>query len=308
MQIYLAPMQSVTGYVFRNAYHKHFCDVDKYFTPFLADRRIGTKDKNEILPEHNIGMQVVPQILTNRSDVFLEIAQQLQTFGYDTVNLNLGCPSGTVVAKKRGAGLLGYPEELRRFLDEIFEKCRLKISVKTRIGIESEEEWEVLWKLYREFPMEELIIHPRLQKDQYGNVPRVELFKVVQEESVFPLCYNGDIHSKAQYESFVAKIGREVPVMLGRGMIKNPGLAGEIRGKERISLKVLRRFHDDLLAGYCEVLCGDTNILFKMKEVWGYLGAFFLEMPECEEAEKALKKIRKCKTLAEYKGIINGLF
>lgn len=308
MQIYLAPMQSVTGYVFRNVYHKHFPDTDKYFTPFLADRRIGNKDKNEILPEHNIGMQVVPQILANRSDVFLEIAQQLQAFGYDTVNLNLGCPSGTVVAKKRGAGLLGYPEELRRFLDEIFKNCDLKISVKTRIGLEAEEEWEVLWKLFCEFPMEELIIHPRLQKDQYGNVPRVELFKKTREESAIPLCYNGDIHSKAQYEIFAANIGAEVPVMLGRGIIKNPGLAGEIRGKERIGLKTLRLFHDDLLEGYCAVLSGDTNILFKMKEIWGYLGAFFLEMPECEGAEKLFKKIRKCKTLSEYKGIVNGLF
>ena len=167
MELYLAPMEGITTYLFRNAYHAHFGGADKYFTPFLSNRNMTRRDVNEILPEHNRGMTVIPQILTNRAEEFLEIARRVADLGYDTVNLNLGCPSGTVVAKKRGAGLLTDPASLDRFLDQIYEACPLRISIKTRIGISRLSEWEVLLRIYRKYPIEELIIHPRLQREFY---------------------------------------------------------------------------------------------------------------------------------------------
>ena len=158
MKFYLAPMEGLTGFVFRNAYQKHFGDIDTYFTPFINNKKMNYKEIKDILPEHNKGMHVVPQILTNRAEDFLAIAKELGNYGYESVNLNLGCPSGTVVTKHRGAGFLAVPEELDHFLEEIFADCPLRISVKTRIGINDAGEWERILSIYEKYPMEELII------------------------------------------------------------------------------------------------------------------------------------------------------
>ena len=224
MKYYLAPMEGLTTYTFRMAYHKHYKDFDKYFTPFLANKNLNSRELNEILPEHNEGMLLVPQILTNRSDEFLSIAKRIAEFGYDTVNLNLGCPSGTVVAKKRGSGFLDIPFELDKFLDEIYSKCPLKISIKTRIGIDSVSEWEDLLKIYRKYPIEELIIHPRLQKEFYKGTPHREAYTLAEEMLDCPLCYNGDITSAETLDGLCNQFPKLDTVMIGRGLLQRPWL------------------------------------------------------------------------------------
>jgi len=233
MKFYLAPMESMTGYIFRNAYHKYFHNVDKYFTPFIASTGLSHKELNDILPSHNEGMCVVPQILTNKVEDFLIIADKLKDFGYETVNLNLGCPSGTVVAKKRGAGMLADTEELNRFLDGIFAKCKTKISIKTRIGMEDEKEWESLAEIFNTYPLEELIIHPRLRVDFYKNPIHYEVFEQALKGIKAPVCYNGDIHSVEKYNAFIKQFPEVDTIMLGRGVFMNPGLIDEIRAEAK---------------------------------------------------------------------------
>lgn len=302
MRFYLAPMESMTGYIFRNVYQKHFGNVDKYFTPFISSSGLNHKELNDILPEHNVGMEIVPQILTNHADVFLELAGRMQEYGYTCVNLNLGCPSGTVVAKKRGSGFLAFTEELERFLDEIFEKCPLRISVKTRIGKNDISEWERLQGIYNRFPIEELIIHPRLQKDQYRLAVHLDVFAQALAETKVPVCYNGDIHSPEQYKQFCDEFPTVDTIMLGRGIFKNPGLVDEIQGKDALEPKKLKAFTDDLLHGYEEIMSGDLHTLFKMKEVWVYLSEFF------PGEEKLMKKIKKSGSTAEYKAVLRELW
>ena len=302
MRYYLAPMESMTGYIFRNVYRKHFGNIDKYFTPFISSSGLNHKELNDILPEHNVGMEVVPQILTNHAEVFLELARRMQEYGYPCVNLNLGCPSGTVVAKKRGSGFLAFPEELERFLDEIFDKCPLKISIKTRIGKNDVAEWERLLQIYNRFPVEELIVHPRLQKDQYRLPVHMDMFEKTVAEAKAPVCYNGDIHSAEQYREFCGQFPSVDTVMLGRGVFKNPGLVDELRGGEKLQVKKLKAFMDELLRGYEEIMSGDLHTLFKMKEVWVYLGEFF------PGEEKLLKRIKKSNSTAEYKAVLRELW
>lgn len=193
-QISMAPMEGLTGYVYRRAHHAYFAPLDTYYTPFISNKKLGSRERHDVLPEHNEGMHVIPQILTNRADDFLEIEKQLYEYGYREVNLNLGCPSGTVTAKGRGAGFLAYPEELSKFLDQIYSKTRMKISVKTRIGISSEEEWPQLLTLFNQFPIDHLIIHPRLLQDFYKGYPHMDAYQYAKEHSLSPIFYNGDIH------------------------------------------------------------------------------------------------------------------
>ena len=180
MRYYLAPMEGITNWVFRSAYHSCFRQMDKYFTPFLVphvNKDFNTKEKNEIVPEHNQGQKLVPQILTKNAEDFVRTANILKEYGYQEVNLNLGCPSGTVVSKGRGAGFLEDPEELDRFFDAVFSELGMKISVKTRIGLHKPEEFEDLLEVYNRYPLEELIIHPRVRHDFYNNHPNMEVFE-----------------------------------------------------------------------------------------------------------------------------------
>lgn len=170
MKIYLAPMEGITGEVYRRAYHTFFEPMDKYFTPFLNPNpkgKFSRQEWNEILPENNEGMYTVPQILTNRAEDFIRLARQLKEFGYEEVNLNLGCPSKTVVNRKRGSGFLFYPDELNHFLAEVFDQLDMKISIKTRSGKYDQEEFGELLDIYNQYPLEELILHPRVQQDYY---------------------------------------------------------------------------------------------------------------------------------------------
>lgn len=302
MELYMAPMEGLTGYVYRNAHHKYFHSIDKYFTPFLTNKKLSHKEWNDILPEHNSDMRVIPQILTNRAEDFLEIARELENLGYETVNLNLGCPSGTVVAKHRGAGFLAYPEELDRFLAEIFDACTLKISVKTRIGRDSRGEWESLLAIFERYPLEELIIHPRIQKDYYKNTPDLAAFETAAAGSRHALCYNGDINTAEEYKKLTERFMTVNAIMLGRGILMNPFLPDQIRGTVLPDQKLLRAFHDEILNGYMEMMSGDRNVLFRMKELWSYLGKGF------PGAEKYMKKIKKSERVAEYLAVVDALF
>ena len=168
--IYFAPLEGITGYLYRNIFHKHFGGVDRYFIPFIQPKQHGhfsSREKKDILPEHNGGMKAVPQLLTNQAPDFLQTSSQLAQMGYEEVNLNLGCPSRTVVSKGRGAGQLGNLEELDRFLETVFKKAEVKISVKTRLGLHSPEEFAEIIKIYQRYPLRELIIHPRVQQEYY---------------------------------------------------------------------------------------------------------------------------------------------
>lgn len=299
MKFYMAPMEGLTGYVFRSAYQRHFHNIDRYFTPFINNAKMNHRELADILPEHNAGMEVIPQILTNRVEDFVAVSKALAEYGYEEVNLNLGCPSGTVVSKGRGSGFLAMPEELDRFLDGIFSRCPLKISIKTRIGKLDAADWEELLAIYEKYPMTELIIHPRIQRDFYKNTPDMEAFAKAEEMSSHPLCYNGDVFSVEDYERVTKRFPSVERMMLGRGILMNPGLIDEINGKEGVNAKELRAFHDEVMEGYLAVMSGERNTLFRMKELWSYLGERF------PDGEKALKRLRKATGIPEYQAAVS---
>ena len=306
MRIYQAPLEGITGHVFRRAFYECFGNVDKYFIPFIKPNQHGhlsSTERQDVLPENNEGMYAVPQILTNSVEDFVRTVRKLEKYGYREINLNLGCPSKTVITKGRGSGFLAYPEELDRFLDAVFPQAGdTEISVKTRIGKDSPEEFLHLLEIYNQYPIKELIIHPRVQKDFYKNKPNLEIFRMAYSESKNPLCYNGDIFSVTDYEKFVQEFPDTDTIMLGRGLLMNPGLARAIRQGILTDKQTLREFHDRLYEGYQNVLSGDKTILFKMKELWGFLA------PAFSNYEKYAKKIKKAEKLKVYDAAVDALF
>ena len=308
-QYYLAPMEGITNATFRRTYHAHFKSMDKYFTPFLCPhtkRDLTTKEKKEILPENNEGMYVVPQILTNQAEGFLETAGKLEQYGYREINLNLGCPSKTVITKGRGSGFLAFPAELREFLDEIFSKTNLKVSIKTRIGRDDTLLWEELLSIYSEFPLEELIIHPRIQKEFYKGTPHMEAYEAAYRIKNCSICYNGDMFCKEEIENFWKRFPNTDAMMLGRGILRDPCLYEKLFESEEMDASVwkqkVRSFHDALLDAYIEEMSGDRNVLFKMKELWFYLWESF------DGSKKLIKKLKKSGSVSEYLRVVEEIF
>lgn len=304
MQYYLAPMEGITGYVFRNALKEFFQMPDKCFTPFIApdqNRCMNARERRDVEPAHNQGVYVVPQILTNKPEAFIRTCRELKELGYSEVNLNLGCPSGTVVAKKRGAGFLSVPEELDSFLEQIFAEAPVKVSIKTRLGIEAPEEFYRILEIYQKYPVHELIIHPRVQKDFYKNKPRMELFREAERNSSHEICYNGDVFTGSDLKQLREEFPELGKVMIGRGIVVNPGFL-DVINKKTITKEQLAGFHESLLLGYEKELCGEKNVLFKLKELWFYLIRLFAD------SEKAAKKIKKAQHLSQYREIVGQLF
>ena len=306
VKYYMAPLESVTTWIYRQAHAKIYGRLDKYFIPFLEPhekRDFKTRELQEILPEHNENIYAVPQILTNRSEGFIKLAKALKDWGYEEVNLNLGCPSKTVVTKGKGSGFLAKPEELERFLTEIFDALsgEVKISVKTRIGKEDPEEFPALLELFNKYPMEELIIHPRVQKDGYGNVPRLELYELAEKQSVNPLCYNGDLYTREQIRNFAERFPGTERLMFGRGFLRDPGLLYSEGKDPKDIFEKFWAFHDLVYEGYQERNMGDRNVLFKMKELWSY------QVYQFSEPERLFKTFKKVQDCNEYEQMIRNL-
>ncbi|NGT46478.1 tRNA-dihydrouridine synthase family protein [Clostridium perfringens] len=305
MKYYLAPMEGITGFIYRNSYEKFFGGIDKYFAPFVvpnSSKSLKTKELRDVLPENNKGINLVPQILTNDSEGFILTAKKLKDLGYNEINLNLGCPSGTVVGKKRGAGFLAHREELDKFLEEIFKIYHMKISIKTRLGMDKSEEFYELIKIYNKYPMEELIIHPRTRQDFYGNKPNLEVFKDAISLSKNTVCYNGDIFTLEDHNKLVEEFKEVDKIMLGRGILANPALMNEILNNEFMDKNVLKEFHDEIFSKYREVFNEDRNAMFRMKELWGYMIYMF------SNNKKYAKKIKKAQKVVDYNQAVTSLF
>ena len=305
MKYYLAPMEGITGYIYRNSYNKYFNNIDKFFTPFITpntSKSFKTKELRDLLPENNEGLNVVPQILTNDSEGFISTAKKLKDLGYNEINLNLGCPSGTVVSKYRGSGFLAKREELDKFLDEIFNIDDMKISIKTRIGKDKPEEFYELINIYNKYPLEELIIHPRTREDFYGNKPNLEVFKDALSLSKSPVCYNGDIFTVSDYNNFIDCFPNVEKIMIGRGILANPGLLDDIKESISLDKEKLKEFHNEIFMNYRKVFNEDKNAIYRMKELWGYMIYIF------SDNKKYIKKIKKAQRLEAYNEAVLSLF
>ena len=299
-----------------------------------------TREREDIDPANNADLCLVPQILTNRAGDFLWAAEEMYAMGYREINLNLGCPMPTVVKKGRGSGQLGDLEALDLFLEEICrgmeqipakicrgmeqipaKVCRgmeqipartcpqadsipekIRFTVKTRIGLESAGNAGRLVEIYNRYPIAELTVHPRTQRDLYGGKPDLETFSMFLEESRHPVVYNGDIFSLADFEKIRSRFPDCSAFMLGRGLIADPALARELCGGAPLQKEELRRFHDAVFQSLKASLPGQAPLMGKMKELWFYMGRNF------SGADRFLKEIKKAKNEIQYQSAVRALF
>ena len=301
MRYYFAPLEGVTDSVYRRLHHQYFGGVDCYYMPFFSPtvhRILSHKEDRELPPADSVPFRTVPQVLTKIPEDFLWAAEVCSERGYDEVNLNIGCPSGTVVAKGKGAGMLADPDGLDRFLEQVFSASPIPVSVKTRLGIADPGEFPALLEVLNRYPIKELTIHPRVRKQFYNGDVDMEMFRYAAANSKNPLCYNGNLNSRSDCDAFAAAFAQIDTVMLGRGLVADPGMLLP-QGTE---VTVLKAFHDALLEEYLIAFGGSRNAMFRLKENWSFL---FTRFSECE---KLTKRLRKTTDLTEYRTITEEIF
>nr|WP_325195461.1 tRNA-dihydrouridine synthase family protein [uncultured Oscillibacter sp.] len=300
-----APLDGITKVVFRRVWATHFGGADRYFIPFFSptDQHILTdRDRREIDPANNGGLPLVPQVMTCRAEDFLWAAEMVADMGYTEVNLNLGCPSGTVTAKGKGAGFLAKPEELDRFFDQVFSKVRMPVSVKTRLGIQEPEEFARLLEIYNRYPIACLTIHARVQKEKYRGPVHLDAFAQALTESRNPVCYNGDLRTVAEVEALSQQFPAVEAVMIGRGAVADPALLRKLRSGPAATKEELQAFTQDLYRAYQAFYGQVGTAAQRMREIWFYLIHLF------EDADRLNKKLRRFKNPGEYEAVEAAIF
>ena len=301
MRYYFAPLEGLTDSIYRKLHHQYFSGVDQYYTPFFSPtvhRSLTPREARELPRADAVNFTVIPQLLTKVPEDFLWMAGVCRDLGYPEVNLNVGCPSGTVTAKGKGSGMLRDLDALDAFLEEIFAATPLPISVKTRIGFTAPEEFPAILAVFNRYPIKELTIHPRVRSAFYNGPVDMAAFSYAVEESKNPLCYNGNLCAKEQIAAVSTQFPQVEAVMLGRGLIADPGMLTP----GGTTAAALEQFHDGLLEEYIRAFGGSRNAMFRMKENWRHWLCKF------QNAEKLGKQLRKTTDVAEYRTITHEIF
>lgn len=255
MRIYFAPMEGITDAIFRQAYQACFGGVEKYFMPFVSPSvpvSYTSRELFDISPAQNAGLFAVPQILARDPVCFLAAAGDFREMGYGEVNLNLGCPSGTVTGKGKGSAMLKDPDDLQRFLDAVYANTSLPVSIKTRIGFEDAAEFRRILPIFTRYPIHELILHPRTRSQLYRGEPHLEALTMALETLRCPVIYNGDVFEAQDLQ----RLERDFPglsgVMLGRGLLSNPAMLRPLQGGKALQMEDIAHFHDVLFRAYMQ--------------------------------------------------------
>jgi len=308
MKLFLAPIQGMTIAHYRNAYAEIFGGIDAYYSPFIVttdEAHLNQSSFKDVLPEHNDNtLNVVPQLLGNNGSDFRLYASTIADMGYKEINWNIGCPSPTVTKKRKGSGILSYPDMIKAFLDEVCQDDSYNLTVKTRLGYSDLEEGIKVVELLNEYPLNGVIIHGRTGVQKYGGTVDLDSFEVLRSACKHDVTYNGDIYTYDDFKKISTRFPSIDNFMLGRGALRDPFLPSTIKNDGIHSadkIIKIRAFHDGVYNHYKNNLSGDKHIIDRMREFWTYTSVHL------DPSGKLLKKIKKCKTTAAYLGIVDQM-
>lgn len=276
--IWLAPLHGITSYTFRNTLCRHFGGIDCFMAPFLPAQPAGKYRKKvwqDIIPENNTALPLVPQLMGNRPDHFVDTTRMLnEQFGYEHFNINIGCPSSPVVRHTRGCGLMPHPDIVEQIVAEVTGRTPFHISLKMRLGLHNANEGRELLTRINDYPLDFLVIHPRLGDDLYEGVPDWDTFAEFCQLTQHKIVYSGDIFTVEDYNRLSERFPQVSAWMLGRGLLRNPFLAEEIKGQD-IGDKRERflNFYQDFIEKLLPIR-GESGTLANLKELWHYFAVF----------------------------------
>lgn len=308
-KIYQAPLQGFTDLAYRNLLFEVFGGIDKYFIPYLSygkGREIKKSQLREVFPENNLAKPVIPQVLFSDLQELIDLVTILVDYGFEEINLNLGCPYPMVTNRGRGAAWLEKPDALKEVLDGLYSKgFAVKFSVKMRAGMNTNQDIYSIIPVLNQFPLEEVIFHPRMASQMYNGTADPKWFTDILSEVKHPLVYNGDILSESDFQNLQLTLPEQTSWMIGRGLLINPAFALCLKGEtfEHKELrKKMKEFHDRLLETYSSRLAGGGHLLMKMYQFWTYFSESF------ENPHKALKLVKKAGSVPKYNAAVAEIF
>ncbi len=309
MKLFLAPLQGMTVAAYRNAFARHFGGIDEYYSPFIATS-VGNKVSKlllkDILPENNESLvKLVPQILGNDGAQFKAFADAISTLGYSEINWNIGCPFPMITGKKKGSGILPYPEMIKKVLDTVCAGSSYTITVKMRLGMEDPEEGMRVMEVLNEYPLGRVIIHARTGVQMYKGDVDLDAFYELATLCNHEIAYNGDVFNYSDFLRISERLPFVKNFMLGRGALRNPFLPSVIKGNTVVlenKIGIVKAFHDEIFNYYMNRLSGDKHLCDKMKEFWEYMCIHF------DQSGKFIKKVKKCNRISEYQELVDRIF
>ncbi|MDA3845668.1 MAG: tRNA-dihydrouridine synthase family protein [Vallitaleaceae bacterium] len=308
MSLILAPIQGMTIAHYRNLYAEYFGGIDTYYAPFIATRessKISASLFKDLLPEfNNTNLNVIPQLIGNNSSDFRSFATTLVTMGYKEINWNIGCPYPMITKKKKGSGILPYPDMIKSFLDDICIDNNYALTVKMRLGLNLLDEGIAAIRILNDYPLNGVIIHGRVGTQKYEGTVNLDSFELLNDLSKHEVIYNGDIFTLADYTKIAARFPAINKFMLGRGALRDPFLPSAIKGNPvptHLKISKMKAFHDAVYAHYKSILSGDRHLIDRMKEFWVYNSVHI------DPVGKYTREIKKCHTHAAYEQIVSQM-
>ena len=296
-----SPLQGFTDYKFRNAFNKYFGGIDTFYSPYIklnGKLEIKKAYERDLLPENNLNLEVIPQIITNDADEFLFVANYVKKLGYKELNWNLGCPYPMVTKRGMGSGLICDFVKIEQILQKVHEQSNIIVSMKMRMGYENSEEILNVLPVLEKFPLKNIAIHARIGKQLYKGGVDLDAFQRCIENTNHKLYYNGDITSVEKFKEMQQRFPSIDHWMIGRGLIANPFLPNMIKNNTSKfpinKIEIFSQFHETIFQEYEQSLSGATHILLKMTSFWAYFSTLF------SNPHKTFKKIKKAKSLKNY--------
>ena len=269
----LAPLRGVTIRCFREVFAEQIREAGftEAITPFLSanpgfdplkDRELanvshrGTETqretKNSVLSVALCDtIKVTPQFIGKDPESLRACLLRIKEAGYDTADLNCGCPYPMVRNKGRGSGLLRTPAILEKMIAVGCETMgEGKFSVKARLGFDGNDELLALMPMLNSYPLRFLTVHARNARQMYGGECDREAFRKVAAVAKMPIVANGDLPLQPQ---------KDGEVMIGRAFIRQLGMRDDIGA-------LLSRYVDASTAE----LYGPSPVLGRMKELIAY--------------------------------------
>ncbi|MFE3847753.1 tRNA dihydrouridine synthase [Flavobacterium sp. LB3P45] len=304
-----SPLQGFTDFRFRNAQNIFFGGIDTFYSPYIrlnGKMVIKPSYERDLLPENNVGLEVIPQVITNDADEFLFVAKYVRELGYKELNWNLGCPYPMVTKSGMGSGLISNPEKINNVLHRAHSESDIIVSMKMRLGYENSEEILDVLPILDTYPIKNIAIHARIGKQLYKGGVNLDAFQLCIDNTKHKLYYNGDITSVAKFHEMQQRFPSIDHWMIGRGLISDPFLPSMIKNNTseypENKIELFSTFHDTLYAIYSESLSGSTHILLKMYHLWEYFSATF------SNPHKVLKKIKKAQSIRNYEAAVAEIF
>lgn len=296
----IAPFRGITYKPWRNAFARHFGGSDEMFAPFISGsgiEKIHHSKLRDLLPLTDNVSRTVPQIISTNPDEIAALGNILADNGYIELNWNLGCPFARIANKKRGCGILPYPEQLDKLLSGIFNNLQIKLSVKTRLGYHHPDEIMKVLPVFNKYPVKRIILHTRTGKQGYkGKADPKAFFRCIQA-SKHPLVYNGDIYNHSQYQQLKAMFPQQNSWMIGRGALINPFLPSELKGMvfaDREKRNLLESFHFELWHEAFKNRQHENMAIGSLKAVWHYMAGVFTI------GNEVFTRIKRAKTRSTY--------